>query len=96
MTPDTVGAVIAAFGAAATVLAGVFGLLAWFSRKLDAQFEKIDARFEKIDTRFEKIDTRFEKIDARLDRLTDEVTEVKIAIARLEGPRPGLQFIGSR
>jgi cell division protein FtsB len=88
MTPDTIGAIIAAFGAAATVLAGVLGLLMWFGRKLEA-------RFDKIDDRFGKVDARFDKVDARLDKLADEITDLKVSVARLEGPRPGLQFVGS-
>ncbi len=70
--------------------------------RIDARFEKVDARFEKIDARFEKIDARFEKIDARFEhleekfddrfvRLEEELSGVKVAIARLEGPLPRLQ-----
>lgn len=37
-----------------------------------------------------RMDTRFAAVDARFDRIEHELTEVKIAIARLEGPRPRL------
>lgn len=37
-----------------------------------------------------RMDTRFSAVDAKFDRIEHELTEVKIAIARLEGPRPRL------
>ncbi|MEW2009434.1 MULTISPECIES: hypothetical protein [Microbacterium] len=37
-----------------------------------------------------RMDTRFAAVDAKFDRIEHELTEVKIAIARLEGPRPRL------
>ena len=75
MSPDVIGTIIATFGAAATMLAGVFGMIVWLGRKTDA---------------------RFDKVDNRLNRLADDVSDLKVAVARLEGPRPGLQFAGPR
>ncbi|WP_217583317.1 hypothetical protein [Microbacterium sp. GbtcB4] len=37
-----------------------------------------------------RMDARFSAVDAKFDRIERELTEVKIAIARLEGPRPRL------
>lgn len=37
-----------------------------------------------------RMDTRFDRIEDRLDRVEHEVGDVKIAIARLEGPTPRL------
>jgi len=37
-----------------------------------------------------RMDTRFAAVDAKFDRIEHELTEVKIAIARLEGPQPRL------
>ncbi|OIJ34713.1 MULTISPECIES: hypothetical protein [unclassified Microbacterium] len=34
-----------------------------------------------------RMDTRFAAVDAQFDRIEHELTEVKIAIARLEGPQ---------
>lgn len=54
-------------------------------------------RFDAVTTRFDRLDGRLDGIDGRLDKLDDglegvrrEVTEVKISVARLEGPRPRL------
>lgn len=63
-----------------------------------AQDERMDARFaaqdEKMDARFagqdEKFDARFDRVEDRLGRVEHELTDVKIAIARLEGPEPRL------
>ncbi|REJ04150.1 hypothetical protein DY023_16270 [Microbacterium bovistercoris] len=69
--------IIALFAFAVSVVVATAALLAHQTRTLDARFEKIDARFEKVDSRFEKIDT--------------ELGEIKVAVARLEGPLPKLQ-----
>lgn len=39
-----------------------------------------------------RMDERFDKVNERIDGLRGEVTEVKIAVARLEGPRPKLSL----
>lgn len=75
MSPDVIGTIIAAFGAAASVLTGVYMMLSRLERKTDV---------------------RFDKVDTRIDKLADEVSDLKVAVARLEGPRPGLQFLGPR
>lgn len=74
------------------------GRFAELNAKIDARFSeqdaKIDARFAeqdaKWDARFAQQDTRFDRLETRIDDLTHEMTEVKIAIARLEGPTPRL------
>jgi hypothetical protein len=73
--------------------------------RIDARFEKVDGRFEKVDARFDKveesIDARFEKFeasaDARFDKMFRElsairadIVDLKVDVARLEGPRPSL------
>lgn len=37
---------------------------------------------------------RFDQVNARIDGVQREMTEVKIAVARLEGPRPRLALPG--
>ncbi len=58
--------------------------------RIDRRFERVDERFERIDERFERIDERFDRVDQRLRLVELEMTEVKIAVARLEGPTPRL------
>jgi hypothetical protein len=90
VTPDVIGVILAAFGAAATVLAGVAGLRRRMMTRIDARFDKVDARVEKVDARFDKVDARFDKVEGELGALKDELVEVKVAVARLEGPTPRL------
>ncbi|MGO4489253.1 response regulator [Microbacterium sp. 2RAF4] len=65
-----------------------------FDARFDAQDAKFDARFAGVDARFDaqdaKFDARFAGVDARFDRIEQEIFDVKIAIARLEGPTPRL------
>ena len=58
--------------------------------EIDARFDKVDARFDKVDARFEKVDARFEKVDGRLESLARDITDLKVSVARWEGPRPHL------
>ncbi|MGM7667932.1 hypothetical protein [Microbacterium sp. A93] len=77
VSPDVIGMIIALFAFTVTVLGGVAVMLARLTRILDV--------------RFDRIDTRFDRIDARLDRHESELVDVKIAVARLEGPQRRLQ-----
>jgi len=58
----------------------------------DARFarseRRLDERFAQVDQRFEKIDQRFAQVDQELKAVAGALTEVKVAVARLEGPHP--------
>lgn len=78
----------------ATTLLGLAAGFGWMITRTDARFEMFEQR---MDARFEKVDAELDRVDARFARLEDEVKgarfelgEVKIAIARLEGPAPRL------
>ncbi|MFE6736363.1 coiled-coil domain-containing protein [Microbacterium sp. NPDC057650] len=60
--------------------------------RLDDRVDKLDNRIDKLDNRIDKLDNRIDKLGNRIDGLTQELTEVKITIARLEGPPPRLAF----
>lgn len=55
---------------------------------------RIDGTRAEANTRFaetnDRIDRGLAEVSTRIDRVVDELTEVKIAIARLEGPPPRL------
>lgn len=59
MTPDVIGVIVAAFGGAATLLGGTWGMLAHNTKKIEAQIAEVK----------------------------NELVEVKIGLARLEGPQ---------
>lgn len=98
VSPDVIGMVIALFAFAVAVLGGVGGMIAHQSRGLDARFDQVDVRFDQVDARIDRLDTRIDRVEGRMDRvesqldhLAGEIVEVKIAVARLEGPQRRLQ-----
>ncbi|OAN34025.1 hypothetical protein [Microbacterium sp. H83] len=54
---------------------------------MEARFAAQDARME---ARFAAQDTRFDRLEDRLSGVEHELSEVKVAVARLEGPRTRL------
>jgi hypothetical protein len=94
--------VITMLATAATTLVAIVSGFGWminrmdlrfaaFDVKFDAKFDAMDARLDaKFDAQEAKFEVRFDRIEKRLDRVEHEVSEVKIAIARLEGPPPRL------
>lgn len=96
MSVETITIIIAAASLAATIVGGLFAVAAWILRhtaqQMDDRFEKVYERFEKVDAQFEKVDAQFEKVDAQISGLREDLTEVKVAVARLEGPHPRLMM----
>ena len=76
--------VITMLATAVTLLVAIISGFGWMINRMDARFAEVVARF---DARFEAQDAKF---GARFDRIEQEIVEVKIAIARLEGPTPRL------
>ncbi|MEJ1089582.1 response regulator [Microbacterium sp. Mu-80] len=68
--------VITIVASAATLLVALISGFGWV-------FSRMDARFAQQDTR---IEARFAGVETRLTGLERELTEVKIAVARIEGP----------
>lgn len=96
MSPDVVIAIAAALGAVATVFGGMHALLVRFERRIEARFLDIDARFDKVDARFDRVDARFDKVDARFAQVESEIVEMKVSLARLEGPYRTLLGLNAR
>lgn len=80
MSAEVLMVVIATASLAVTFIGALFAGLAWVVRRMD----------ERLDKSYDRVDERFDKVDQRPDGLQSELTEVKIAVARLEGPRPRL------
>lgn len=78
MSVEVMATIIAAASLLVTLGGGMVGGLAWVIRRGDERLDKVNERFDKV--------------NERLDGLHAEVTEVKIAVARLEGPRPHLSL----
>lgn len=75
-----------------TILSGMKWMLGRVEHRTDARFAEMDARFERMDARFDRMDARFDRIETRTDERFAEVgaslMEVKLGLARLEGPHP--------
>lgn len=73
-------------------VAGLFlafaGAFAWLIVRMDSKFDAFETKIDKKFDVFEaKMDARFVRIEDRLAGVEHELTEVKIAVARLEGPQ---------
>ncbi|WP_372467549.1 hypothetical protein ACCO44_17200 [Microbacterium maritypicum] len=80
MTTETLTIVISAIGIVLTLGASLFAAGAWMIRRID---DRIDAVDEKLSTRIDAVD---EKLSSRIDAVAADVTDLKISVARLEGP----------
>lgn len=87
MTADVVGVIIAGFALGLTMLGAIASMNSRMMTKIDARFDRVAA---DMDARFEKVTKRFDRVDARMDRLEGDMVELKVAVARLEGPQPRL------
>ncbi|MHA7984179.1 response regulator [Rathayibacter sp. CAU 1779] len=88
---------VISFAGLLIALAGGFG---WMIRRSDAQFRELGARIDaqgvrldtKIDQQTARLDAKIEEqgraLESKIEAQTRELIEVKIAVARLEGPRP--------
>lgn len=81
MSAELIGIIIAGVG----LLVPIVGCFVWMIRRTDELTARMDQRFAKFEENF---NARFDLVIARIDGLQHEMTEVKIAVARLEGPRP--------
>lgn len=64
--------------------------------RIDSVEEKLTARIDTVEEKLgARIDTVEEKLGARIDAVAADVTDLKIAVARLEGPPRRLLVSGS-
>ena len=85
MSAEVISIILAAVGVLITLGGGFFAGLAWLLRRMDERLDRVDARFDKVDE-------RFNKMDERIGQLQTELNDVKVAVARLEGPHQRLIF----
>lgn len=83
------GEVIATLGVGATLLVATVAGFGWMIQYVDRRFARVDDQFARVD---EKIDAQGESvreiITARVGAVERELVELKVAVARMEGPRP--------
>lgn len=68
--------IITTLGSFITLGIGMFALGAWLVRRIDTVEEKLGSRIDAVE----------EKLGSRIDALAGDMTELKVAVARLEGP----------
>ena len=83
----------------ASVLGGMKWMLDRVEKRTSARFDRVDQRFDRleahtdarfadVDRRFADVDRRFADVDRRLQEVGGSLTELKVAVARMEGPHP--------
>ena len=88
MSTETITVIVSVAALMLTFAGGFAAVFAWAMRRLDARFDLIDRRFDRVDTRIDRLEDRMGKVE-------HELVEVKIGIARLEGPPRRLISAGS-
>ncbi|WP_295014399.1 hypothetical protein [uncultured Microbacterium sp.] len=91
MSVELVGAVVSALAVVVTLGLGMFGGFAWVVRRIDRVDDALSTRIDQVE---DSLSARIERVERNLSEaraeLNAEITEVKISVARLEGPRPPL------
>jgi len=83
--------VLTTIGSFTGLLVAIVAGFGWTIRRSDAQLQQLGDRLDgRIDRLEERLDARIDRLGERFDVLTHEVIEIKIAVARLEGPLPRL------
>ena len=100
MSADTVTIIVSSIGIVLTLGASLFAAGAWMIRRIDERLGTVDHRLSprigSVEGRLgARIDTVEEKLGARIDAVAADVTYLKIAVARLEGPPRRLLVSGS-
>lgn len=90
MSVELIAVIITAASLVITVVGGLFAVSAWILRQMDARFDKVDARFEKVDEQFNNVNEQFKEMATQMSGLRAELNDVKVAVARLEGPHQRL------
>ena len=105
MSVEALSMLISAAGLIVAMFSGFAWVIRRTDARSDAQAARSDARADRTDARADRTDERIDRlaarmderidnlertIGARFDELSREMGEVKVAVARLEGPLPRL------
>lgn len=86
---ETLPLLTTAVGSVVTLSVAILGGTKWMLGRVE---HRADARFAEMDARFERMDARFDRMEVRSDERFAEVgaslMEVKLGLARLQGPHP--------
>jgi 2-succinyl-5-enolpyruvyl-6-hydroxy-3-cyclohexene-1-carboxylate synthase len=87
VSTETLATIMSAVGVVVTLGTSMFVGAAWMVRRIDAVDEKLSTRIDAVEERLgTRIDGVEEKLSTRIDAVAADVTDLKISVARLEGP----------
>lgn len=91
MSAEIIAVVLSAVGIVVTLGSSMFVGFAWCVRRTDAVERRLNDRIDEVERKLNaRIDEVERSLTDRIDAVGHETTEVKIAVARLEGPVPRL------
>lgn len=95
MSAEVLTIVFSALGIVLTLGGSSFAGLAWLVRRIDAVEQRLNDKIDAVETRLtEKIDAVDIRLSTRIDALASDMVEVKISLARIEGPARRLVVAG--
>ncbi|MFT4229961.1 MAG: hypothetical protein QM602_06705 [Microbacterium sp.] len=92
---EVIAVIVSSVGVVASTVVALFVGLTWVLRRMDERIDglrtELGERIDGLDSRLSaRIDGVEQSLGARLSAVERELVEVKVAVARLEGPRPHL------
>lgn len=84
MSAEIIAIVISTASLFVLMLTSMGSMFAWLRKDAHKQFEKVDAQFERVDAQFERVDARFEKVDEQFAEIRNDLTDLKIVVARID------------
>lgn len=91
MSADTLSLIASGLGGLLTIGIAMFAGFAWVVRRVDSVEQRLGGRVDSVEQRLgSRIDAVERDLGEFRSTVEHEFTEVKIAIARIEGPRPRL------
>lgn len=98
MSTEVIAIIVSAIGIVLTLGSSFVAAGAWIVRRIDRLDEKLSTRIdtvdEKLGARIDAVDVKLgaridavdEKLSARIDGVARDVADLKVSVARLEGP----------
>lgn len=77
------------------IIAGIFGIGAFFYKLQDKKFDKIDQKFDRIDQKIEHIGERMGKVENRMTAMETEMRGINQRLSNVEScvmPRKVFHF----
>ena len=83
VSAEVLAIVVSAIGLAVTVLGGMFAFARFLPSRMDRKFDEVREEFRDVREEIAVLRSDLHAVD-------DDVADLKVAVARIEGPRPRL------